>query len=367
MNVLNGEPFIRYQLDSIYKHAHEIIVVEGAYEKFSHAASGFRSRDNTLKLIKQYPDTARKIRLITQNYFYKDRLEMCNEFMSNLTGDILWQVDVDEFYHDKTHQYVRELFLEDHTLDQISFRFFDYYKNTKWVIEGYESVFLDVIRVNRIIKGMKWKSQRPPTLALGDIEISPRNRISGDQMAQKEHYMHNATMLFDQQVYDKFCYYNSMWPSSIFSGSEDWYIKSWKEFQIHLSVAGFKDRLTYLKENYFEVPKELLAMEMNIRANKHPGIYLSDDRNIERVVSDVSYNKVIALAEQINSLSECKGLSFFLNSIRYLILTIKFPASEDKGLMIYVIVKTWLNKTYRLLRKPLKKISAGLKKVEFIL
>ena len=26
MNVLNGEPFIKFQLDSIYKHAYEIII-----------------------------------------------------------------------------------------------------------------------------------------------------------------------------------------------------------------------------------------------------------------------------------------------------------------------------------------------------
>ena len=50
MNVLNGEPFIKYQLKSIYKFAHEIIIVEGAYKKFRHAAKKFRSKDKTVKM-----------------------------------------------------------------------------------------------------------------------------------------------------------------------------------------------------------------------------------------------------------------------------------------------------------------------------
>ena len=37
-------------------------------------------------------------------------MEMCNEFMKFISGDVIWQIDVDEFYDDKTHKIVNELF-----------------------------------------------------------------------------------------------------------------------------------------------------------------------------------------------------------------------------------------------------------------
>jgi len=93
MNVLNGEPFIKYQLDSIYKFAHEIIIIEGAYLKFSHATINGRSKDNTIKTIENYNDEENKIKLITNDGFYNDRKEMCNEFLKYVTGEIIWQID----------------------------------------------------------------------------------------------------------------------------------------------------------------------------------------------------------------------------------------------------------------------------------
>ena len=61
MNVLNGEPFIKYQIDSIYKFADEIIIVEGAYRKFAHATNNGRSKDSTLETIRSYPDSKKKL------------------------------------------------------------------------------------------------------------------------------------------------------------------------------------------------------------------------------------------------------------------------------------------------------------------
>src|SRR5690606_423004 len=105
MNVLNGEPFITYQLRSIYPFAHQIVIVEGAYRKFAHAATpDAHSTDRTRELIRAFPDPERKIALIEREGFWSDRLDMCNAFLPRVTGDAIWQVDADEFYMPETHR-----------------------------------------------------------------------------------------------------------------------------------------------------------------------------------------------------------------------------------------------------------------------
>jgi len=77
MNVFNGEPFLQYNLASIYRHAYQIIIVEGAYKNFSVEP---HSTDNTLSIIRNFHDPLKKINLITQDGFWDNREHMCNVF-----------------------------------------------------------------------------------------------------------------------------------------------------------------------------------------------------------------------------------------------------------------------------------------------
>ena len=53
--VLNGEPFIRYNLRSLYRFAHEIIVVEGASEHAADVATeDGHSVDGTLEVLHRF-------------------------------------------------------------------------------------------------------------------------------------------------------------------------------------------------------------------------------------------------------------------------------------------------------------------------
>lgn len=55
MIVLNGEPFLLYNLRSLYPFAHEIIVVEGASPNAAHAATPEgHSLDRTLDILHRF-------------------------------------------------------------------------------------------------------------------------------------------------------------------------------------------------------------------------------------------------------------------------------------------------------------------------
>jgi hypothetical protein len=302
MNVLNGEPFISYQLDSIYNYAHEIIIVEGAYQKFAHAAVNGRSIDRTIELIKNYPDPEKKIQLIIKPGYYYDRTEMCNEFLKYISGEVVWQLDVDEFYLPETHSYVSKLFAENNNIDQVSFCFNDYFYNTRWIIKGYPESLGDVIRVNRFKPGMRWSSQRPPTLQINGHVLSPRVSVSGRQMKESGHIMHNATMIFDNQVKSKFTYYSSMW-SNVSSGESDWYKCTWLSLQNYLSIAGLRDSITYLVENQAKVPTQLLMMVADVGLEKYQGFNLRNDDAVVNLVHSSKYGYITWLADAINNLS----------------------------------------------------------------
>lgn len=304
MNCINAEPFIVYQLDSIYDHAHQIIIVEGAYERFKHAATpGGRSQDNTLDIINNYPDPQKKLHVIAEyGHFYSGRTDMCNAFMPHVTGDVLWQIDADEFYHGETHEYVKRLFAEDPELDRISFKIADYWGRSRYVVHGYEALGLeDVNRVHRVARGDRWITQRPPEICdVNGCVRSPRKVLSGACMEQAGHLMHHATLFFDKQISDKYKFYSSMWKGV--SKPSTWMRDVWYEFANHFNVAGFNRDVTFLKINEKCVPEALQKLEADVDAGVIAGFQMRDCDDIEQVLSGRSYPREVAIAEQVSEL-----------------------------------------------------------------
>jgi len=302
MNVLNGEPFIRHQLESIYRHADEIIIVEGAYKKFKHAATNYHSMDNTLQLIREFPDKDSKIKVISNDCYYDDRLEMCNEFMKIASGDIIWQVDCDEFYDESTHQLVRKLMASDSDLDEIRFKFKDYYKNLNLTINGYYDIFSEVRRVFRIKRGDLWASQRPPIIWRDNKIYVPKKIITGCEMKEKGHIMHNATMLFDKQVCDKFKYYSAMWRKSN-PNFRRWYNESWISAQRNFSITGINERFTYLRWSSTIPPKELMDMMQFLKGKGGQSSFLMHHADeLNQRVKSLGYIRTVVMIRMINDL-----------------------------------------------------------------
>jgi len=286
MNVLNGEPFIKYQLDSIYSHAYEIIIVEGAYRKFAHSATvEGRSTDNTVEIISSYPDPENKIVLVQNPGFYDDRLDMCNEFLQRVTGDVIWQVDADEFYLDSTHTYVYDLFSTDPELDRVCFNFYDFFGSLDYFIKGYEHIGLDNIRrVHRYKKGEKWLDQRPPTLSSNNQEKVIRKEITGSQMQIKGHMMFHPTLLFDSQVMDKYQYYSSI--SSSINKPNKWIVNVWQKYNNKFNVSGIKNYITYLEHFSGETyPKPLSDMYSKVKQGEYAGFNARDMADVDSFMS----------------------------------------------------------------------------------
>ncbi len=94
--VLNGEPFTKYCLRSLYPFAHEIIIVEGATKNAKQISTlDGHSADSTLKSINDFirdEDPQKKVRLVTREGFWEEKDEMCKAFVPFITGNYLWQI-----------------------------------------------------------------------------------------------------------------------------------------------------------------------------------------------------------------------------------------------------------------------------------
>lgn len=241
MIVVNGEPFIRYNLENLYPHAHEILVVEGAVEKFRHAATkDGHSIDNTVRIIREFPDPERKIKLIQRDGFWPEKDDMSNAYMACCTSDYIWQVDVDEFYKTEDIEKVRS-FLTDHPdVTRIDLQTVNFWKGFKAVMQGASYCFgADQFRrVFRFRPGYRFLTHRPPTVidaagrVCGDTKV-----VSAEEMVQRfQIFVYHYSYVFTHGVETKADYYSRMgWGQ----GHEDglaWAKGAWSQFSDPLRV-----------------------------------------------------------------------------------------------------------------------------------
>jgi len=107
--VLNGCPFIRYNLRALYPFAHQIIVVEGAAPAAACISdSNGHSSDGTLDIIRNFKaeeDPENKLNIVTaedegypNGFWPGEKNQQSQAYAKRATGNYLWQVDADEFY-----------------------------------------------------------------------------------------------------------------------------------------------------------------------------------------------------------------------------------------------------------------------------
>lgn len=212
--VLNGEPFTRYCLRSLYPFAHEIIVVEGAVTRaMGQARPDGHSRDGTLEILhdfkaKEDPDD--KLTIIARDGPWEEKDAMCRAWTERATGDYIWQVDVDEFYRARDMALVLEILADDPGLTAVAFRQRSFFAAPRF--ENGSSYLLaggDVFRrVFRFGPGSRYVSHRPPTVrdarGLDQFAVNP---LPAEALERLDVRLFHYSLLFPQQVRDKTGYY----------------------------------------------------------------------------------------------------------------------------------------------------------------
>ncbi len=221
MIVLNGEPFLPYNLRGLYPFAHQIIVVEGAAPAAASVATpdGHSSDDTlrTLREFKQREDPDDKLIIVTaeseghpDGFWPGEKDQQSQAYARRATGDYLWQVDVDEFYKPDDMRAVLELLRTTPSVTAVSFKMITFWGGFDYITDGWY-LRRGAAIYHRLFKwatGYQYITHRPPTVVdTAGRNLRDVNWISGERLAKKGILLYHYSLLFPKQVVDKCRYY----------------------------------------------------------------------------------------------------------------------------------------------------------------
>lgn len=314
--VLNGEPFVRYCLRSIYPFAHEIIVVEGGHEDAkSVCTSDGHSIDGTLETLrkfKQDEDSENKLAIITKDGFWqkKDELGNCRTpqsraYAEKATGDYLWQIDIDEFYKESDMMKIIRMLQEDPSLSSISFKQKSFWGGIKYTSDAW------LLRRNRggwhrIFKwdpNYRYVTHEPPTVVdENGVDLRKKKWLSGEKLAKRGIYMYHYSLLFPWQVEQKVKVYQDEKPET-YSDLMEWSKKNYFNLENPFRVHNVYWLPSWLERFKGIHPKQVLCMMEDIRDGKIEAILRRTD-DIESLLNSRKYKLKVFVLKIKNPLDQ---------------------------------------------------------------
>jgi len=301
MIVLNGEPFTRYNLRSIYPWAHQIIVVEGACKAAAGVADAKgHSTDGTLDVLRRFQaeeDPEGKLTIVTaedeghsDGFWLGEKHEMSQAYAKRATGNYLWQVDMDEFYREEDMPIIIAL-LEAGTT-QISFPMLQFWGGTGFRTNG-EFLSVQFTQIHRLFawgEDYRYTTHRPPTVVDGNgTDLRQQKWMASPEMRARKIFMYHYCMLLPKQVREK-CSYYSLVDWAEFKSMEHWAKETFFQLKNPFAVCNtLHVPLSWLEEYRGPHPRQILEMIKNIRAGWHPNIELRPTEDILRVIRTRKY------------------------------------------------------------------------------
>jgi hypothetical protein len=294
--VLNGEPFTRYCLRSIYPYAHEIIVVEGGHEDArSVCTSDGHSIDGTLNTLHEFKskeDPENKLTIITRDGFWpkkdelgRDRTPQSRAYAERATGDYLWQIDIDEFYKEEDMESILGMIQIDPEITAVTFPTYTFWGSTDYIVD---SLYLKrgAKYYHRLFKwtpGYRYLTHEPPTIIdETGRDLRSKKWITGQAMERRDIFMYHYSLLFPFQVEQKVKIYRDEKPS-VFGEMVDWasnnYFKINDPFRVH-NVYKYPGWLLRFAKDH---PREIKNMMQDIQVGK-VSIELRQTDDVERLL-----------------------------------------------------------------------------------
>ncbi len=296
--VLNGEPFTRYCLRALYPFAHEILVVEGACEKAKHIATeDGHSIDGTLDILydfKRTEDPENKIKVITKKGFWSEKDEQSQAYAEQVTGDYLWQIDIDEFYLPEHMDFILRLLKKHPEISTVSFKQLSFWGDTRYRCD---STYLlrggDIF--HRLFKfgcGYKYATHRPPTVVdENGIDLRRKGFLDANELASNNIYLYHYSTLFPKQVIEKVRYYQNL-PFAQSKILPEWLENNFLKISDPFNVFIVPMFPGWLERYEGRHPDEIYRMMDEIRDGKL-AVQTRDNRDVESFIDSLDYQKAI--------------------------------------------------------------------------
>jgi hypothetical protein len=315
MIVLNGEPFLRYNLRALYPFAHEIIVVEGAVEKASAIATpDGHSIDTTLETLYRFKaeeDPDDKLIIITRDGFWHEKDAMSQAYAERATGNYLWQVDADEFYLPEDMQRIIAMLHDDPTITQVSFTQYSFWGGIDYISDGWYmqrggGIFHRLFKWN---EGYSYVTHRPPTVHdnLGR-DTRTVHWIDGKVSAAQNIYLYHYSLVFPKQVQEKSTYYQKVdWGQ--FGAMLEWVENSFVALKHPFRVHNEYDYPSWLERFTGKHPPQIQALWDDVQSGRL-ALEVRDNADVEALLNNPLYWIARFIVKHSN------GLALFLRPYR---------------------------------------------------
>lgn len=274
MIVLNGEPFLRYNLRALYPYAHQILIVEGACRAASCISTpGGHSIDSSLETLRQFQmdeDPEKKVEVILRDGFWSEKDEQSQAYANRATGDYLWQVDVDEFYKPHDMEEILRMLEEDHEITAISFPQIQFWGDFDFYCDGY------ILRrglgiFHRLFKwgpNFRYVTHRPPTVNDSNgRDLRTLKWIQAQDLEKRGIFLYHYSLLFPKQVREKCQYYkNVVWVER--SEAMEWFQDTYLELGHPYRVHNVYQHISWLERFRGSHPRQIEALQDDIRKKR---------------------------------------------------------------------------------------------------
>jgi len=310
--VLNGEPFTKYCIKQIYPFAHEIFIAEGACPAAADTAGADgHSSDGTLATLRDLQanhDPENKIVIVTaedeghpNGFWPGEKGEQSAAWARRVTGDYIWQVDIDEFYRTEDIAAVIDMLTNDPDIDCVMVKQRAFWGGFNYRLDGWyfrigtrtiSQPQEQVYRISRWGKGYRYTEHRPPTIESPEGKVTRKGKlITSDDLAARGIYMYHYFAIFRNQIVDKLTYYhNAAWKKSKVPSATEYMDHVYTHlrqnpFKVHF-IQEYPSWLTRFRESH---PEQIQALERDIESGKTVVEMLRPD-DIEAVFMSTAYS-----------------------------------------------------------------------------
>jgi FkbM family methyltransferase len=298
--VLNGEPFTRYVLRSLYPFAHEIIVVEGASPAAVNIATpDGHSRDGTLAELRRFKaeeDPGGKVTIVTADdeghpdgWWPGEKDEQSRAYAKRATGDYLWQVDIDELYRAEEMGRVMQMLRDDPTITAVTFKQTTFWGGLGYTVDGWY-LRRGATYYHRLFKwgpGYTYAAHRPPTVLDPEgRDLRQGNWLQGETLAGLGIRLYHYSLLLPKQVIEKCDYYGRVTftkrPAAV-AWAHDAFLRLGRPYRVH----NVYDYPSWLERYSGPHPEQVTLMMADLARDQPRELRQTDD--IERLLGSWWY------------------------------------------------------------------------------
>lgn len=258
-------------------------MVEGAsYLAKDSATADGHSTDGTMEILRRFKseeDPENKVILVTaeleghaRGFWPGEKDEQSRAYATRATGDILWQVDVDEFYRPEDIEKIIHLLETRPAVRQINLRWKNFWGSVHYTVESFavEQHYLalggGVPRIFRWGRDYYYKTHRPPTVLDAEgLDLKEGRLPIGESESLGVHIYHYAT-IFCHIVEAKTHYHERhRWTARKEQG---WYTSNFLRIRRPFRVHHLTREISWLERFEGEHPPEILRMISDLEAQK---------------------------------------------------------------------------------------------------